>query len=80
MQYLVSLYDLILLRPMFIVSADLGPSILDLARVIEVLTFQSRSGMEIYIEDADILLRQTRSSTACAMCLSSLDHYKLNVV
>ena len=58
----------------------LGPSIVDLARVIEVLTFRTRSRMEMYIEDADILLRQTRSSTVCAMCLNSLDHYKSNVV
>ena len=76
----MSLSDLILWRPMFIVYVDLVPIILNLARMINVLTFLSRSRMEMYIGDTDILLKQTRSLTACGICWSSLDRYKSNVV
>ena len=58
----------------------LGLSTLNLARVIEVLTFRSRSRMEMYLGTTDILLRQTRSSIACGMYLRSLDRYKSKVV
>ncbi len=36
--------------------------------------------MEMYIGDADILLRQSPSLTACGICRNSLKYYNLNVV